>query len=125
MDDRFTPHQPPFTWYALGDSYTAAPGAGDLDPSNEDDCIRSVGSYALQLSQDWVYNGQNNLRFIACTGAVSDDVINKQLREISSDPPPDLVVLTLGGNDIGFANIAKACLVGLIGSGDCDALIAE
>ncbi len=125
MDDPFTPHGPPFVWYALGDSYTAGPGAGDLDPGNSGDCVRSLGSYGPQLSKDWLYNGDNQLNFLACTGAVSDDVIKNQLPEISSDPPPDFAVMTLGGNDIGFANIAKACLVGLIGAGNCDDKISE
>jgi lysophospholipase L1-like esterase len=65
------------------------------------------------------------LNFLACTGAVTDTVLSDQLSEISSDPSPDFVVMTLGGNDIGFSKIAKACLVGLIGAGDCDDKIAE
>ena len=125
VDDNFTPHDPPFVWYALGDSYTAGPGAGNLDPSNSGDCVRSLGSYAPQLSSDWLYNGGNQLNFLACTGAVTDNVASDQLPEISSDPPPDFVVMTLGGNDIGFSKIAKACLIGLITAGNCDDKIAE
>ena len=109
----------------MGDSYTAGPGAGDLDPSNQGDCVRSVGSYGVQLQNDWVYTGASQLSFLACTGAVADDVSSKQIPEVSSDPPPDLVLITIGGNDIGFAKIAKSCLVGLIGSGDCDDLIQQ
>ena len=123
--DPFTPHDGPFVWYALGDSYTAGPGAGDLDPSNDRDCFRSEGSYAPQLQADWIYSGESQLNFLACTGAITNDVLDVQLPEIGSDPPPDLVVMTLGGNDIGFAKIAKACLVGLVNSGNCDEKIAE
>jgi len=32
----------------------------------------------------------------------------------------DLVVLTIGGNDVGFGKIIKSCLMNLIGSGNCD-----
>lgn len=125
VPDRFTPHDPPFTWYALGDSYTAGPGAGDLDGSNQGDCVRSVGSYAVQLQQDWVYTSANDFTFLACTGAKTSGVLTNQLPEISSDPSLDLVVLTIGGNDIGFSKIAKACLVGLTNAGDCDERIAQ
>lgn len=65
------------------------------------------------------------MNFLACTGAVTDTVLSDQLPEISSDPPPDFFVMTLGGNDIGFSRIAKACLVGLINAGKCDDKIAE
>lgn len=123
--DNFTPHGGDFVWYALGDSYTAGPGAGDLDPSNSGECFRSTGSYGPQLSKDWLYDGTNKFNFLACTGAISDDVLNTQLGEIGSDPAPDFVMMTLGGNDIGFAKIAKACLVGLVGAGNCDDKIAE
>ena len=71
IDDHFTPHDPPFRWAALGDSYTAGPGAGDLDPSNSGKCVRSVGSYAPQLQQDWPYNGAHAYNFSASENATS------------------------------------------------------
>ena len=123
IKDDFTPHDPPFNWYALGDSYTAGPGAGALDPSNSGKCSRSQGSYGRQLSQDWLYDTGNDLTFLACTGDVTDDFIKNQLPEVSSDPAPDLAILTIGGNDIGFSKIAKSCLVGLLGQDPCDDLI--
>ena len=124
----FTPHDPPFRWAAIGDSYTAGPGAGEPDPGDSDGCVRSVGSYATQLQGDWPYNGDSNdhpLDVIACTGDKTSDVIKTQLLKLPSDPAKDLVVLTLGGNDIGFSKIAKACIIGLIGAGDCDDKIIE
>ncbi|KAK2760199.1 hypothetical protein FQN54_002266 [Arachnomyces sp. PD_36] len=125
-DDPFTPHEPPFIWYAMGDSYTAGPGAGELwDPGADKKCVRSAGSYAPQLESDWLYNGEEKMNFIACTGARTYNVIEDQLQKIDSDPAPDLVVMTIGGNDVGFSKIAKACLIGLWGSGDCDEKIAE
>lgn len=110
----------------MGDSYTAGPGAGELeDPDNDKGCVRSLGSYGPQLESDWLYTGENDLNFIACTGARTWNVIEDQLDQISSDPEPDFVVMTIGGNDVGFSKIAKACLIGLWGSGDCDEKIAE
>ena len=125
IEDNFTPHDPPFRWSALGDSYTAGPGAGTLDPSNGGECSRSNGSYGPQLSKDWPYTGGNNFTFAACSGAETPDVINNQIPTISADNPPDLVVLTIGGNDVLFGKIIKSCLVNLIGSGSCDDLINE
>ncbi|KAG8531788.1 uncharacterized protein KY384_003424 [Bacidia gigantensis] len=125
IDDQFTPHGGTFNWYAMGDSYTAGPGAGGLHPSNKGKCVRSLGSYGPQLQDDWVYNQPNDLTFLACTGDITDDLIKTQLPEISSEPPSDLTILTIGGNDIGFANIAESCLVGRIGTEDCDSLIKK
>ena len=125
IQDDFTPHNPPFRWTAFGDSYTAGPGAGTLDPSNSGRCARCNGSYVRQLANDWPYTGSNNFTFEACSGAVTADVINDQIPTIPADYPPDLVVLTIGGNDVLFGKIIKSCLVNLIGSGNCDDIINE
>lgn len=65
------------------------------------------------------------MNFLACTGHITDDMIKNQLPAVSSDPAPDLAILTIGGNDIGFAKIAESCLVGLLGTENCDVLIKE
>ncbi|KAK4696445.1 hypothetical protein P7C71_g1469, partial [Lecanoromycetidae sp. Uapishka_2] len=52
-------------------------------------------------------------------------MIKNQLPEVSSEPAPDLAILTIGGNDIGFNKIAESCLVGLVGKAKCDDLIKE
>ncbi|KAK3174696.1 hypothetical protein OEA41_001942 [Lepraria neglecta] len=123
IKDEYTPHDPPFNWYAMGDSYTAGPGAGDLHESNKGDCVRSVGSYGPQLQDDWLYDSDNVMTFLACTGDITDQMIKNKLPEVSSDPAPDLAIFTIGGNDIGFAEIAKSCLVGQLGKPKCDDLI--
>ena len=92
---------------------------------DDDDCRRSAGSYAPQLHSDWLYDGEDEFNFIACTGDKTGDVINNQLDQISSDPEPDLVLMTIGGNDIAFSTIVKACLVGIWFSGGCDEKINE
>lgn len=123
IKDDFTPHDPPFNWYAIGDSYTAGPGAGDLHASNKENYVRSVESYGPQLQDDWLYDSDNVMTFLACTGDVTDQMIKNQLPEVSSDPAPDLAIFTIGGNDIGSAEIAKSCLVGQLGKPKCDDLI--
>ena len=107
----------------MGDSYTAGPGAGKLHGSNKGKCVRSKGAYGPQLDNDWLYDSAEHMEFLACTGDTMDDMIKSQLPEVSSDPAPDLVILTIGGNDIGFGEIAKSCLVGLVGKPKCDDLI--
>ena len=115
-----------FNWFAMGDSYTAGPGAGNFDRSNDGKCARHEGSYARQMENDWLYEGSHFLNFIACSGAVSQDVLDLQVPAMGpKHSKPDLVMMTVGGNDIGFGNIAKACLVGLIWVGSCDNVIAE
>ena len=125
IKDNYTPHPPPFKWYALGDSYTAGPGAGGLDPSNKGKCARSQGAYEPQLHSDWLYDTSNEAHFLACTGDKTPKFIKEQLPAIDSEPPPDLAILTIGGNDIGFSKIAKTCLVGLTKHPDCITLMAK
>jgi len=120
IEDKFTPYDPPFRWSALGDSYTAGPGAGQFDPSDDGKCARSNGSYAPQLQKDWPYSGDRVFNFTACSGAKTPQVLEKQIPTISNEPALDLVVLTIGGNDVGFGKIIKSCLMNLIGSGNCD-----
>ena len=125
FDDKYTPHDGGIEWWAIGDSYTAGPDAGvlyDRKPDNKE-CKRFTGSYAPQIDDDWMYTQSGNLNFNPCTGAVMDNVINTQIPAISTDPQPDLVVLTIGGNDVGFGKIAKSCLVGLRHTEDCEVLI--
>ena len=125
IKDDFTPHDAPFNWYVMGHSCTAGPGAGALDPSNSGKLVRSQGSYGPQLQEDWLYDTDNKVNFLACTGDITDDFIKNQLPAVSSDPAPDLAILTVGGNDIGSSKIAKSCLVDLLGQPDCDDLIKK
>jgi hypothetical protein len=44
---------------------------------------------------------------VACSGAKTGDVLNNQLSALSSSTT--LVSITIGGNDVGFANIMTTC----------------
>ncbi len=131
--DGFTPHPPPQQLLFMGDSYTAGPGAGGRSAvgsveTREKNCYRSQLSYPDILSGTGPYGlpvltGSGNLEtFIACTGDTTQDVLDKQLAEIPNDQPADIVVLSLGGNDVGFTKILKACVVKPGGefSAECD-----
>ena len=51
--ERFMPHDPPLRWIAMGDSYTAGPGAGEAwDDSDPVQCYRTKKSYPAQLNDD-------------------------------------------------------------------------
>jgi lysophospholipase L1-like esterase len=96
----------------LGDSYTAGNGAG----ANYDACHRSYNSYA------WLY--MNRLRAggrsvdiwqSACSGDVTTDVPGQLSNLINNPNSPkhaaDIIVMTVGGNDLSFTSIVETCLL--------------
>lgn len=91
----------------LGDSYSAGNGAGDYygDPA----AYRSHRSWA-NLYADWL-TGQPNLpvQYVsyAHSGAETSDILTTQLPQVSADT--DLVMFTIGGNDVGFSTIVEDC----------------
>jgi lysophospholipase L1-like esterase len=88
---------------AAGDSFAAGVGARNyLDAS----CYRSASSYPKLLDAD------ANVRlvaFAACSGASTATVIAAQVPAIPTTSKR--VSLTVGGNDIGFADIMQSCFV--------------
>ena len=124
IDDRFTPHKGPILWYALGDSYTAGPGTGD-DYDADKNCARNNGSYAIQTEMDFPFKESNDMDFLACSGNQSPDTFGRVDLLVQPDRA-DFMVMTLGGNDIGFSDIAVECLVkARILPGDCDRTILK
>jgi lysophospholipase L1-like esterase len=105
---------PPSSYVALGDSYTAGPLiAGQLPDSGG--CLRSDHNYphlvaaALRVSV---------FRDASCSGAGTDEMTAPQ--DVNPGPanPPQfdrlddstqLVTIGIGGNDIGFEEIVRAC----------------
>jgi lysophospholipase L1-like esterase len=112
---------------AMGDSYTAGPGAGDRYPSEiSAECYQTTGSYAAQLEADFPFDTENKFTFLACSGYTTQDVIDKQLSKIPDDHPQDWTVMTLGGNDALFSRIIQICLLGLGGPGTrCESVIDQ
>lgn len=99
----------------LGDSYSSGNGAGDYEPddarSNGDDpYYRSRNNYA-QIYATWLYEKQGKAPAIvnlARSGATTETVIKKEL----AAPLPedtDVVMLTVGGNDLEFAKFVRWC----------------
>jgi lysophospholipase L1-like esterase len=103
-----------------GDSYSAGEGADVYVTGTDTDgnaCHRSPYTYLVQV----FHLPEGNI--VACSGAVTNDVVFpqhgrtvesqvRQLTKLRDHGGVDAVVLTLGGNDIGFAQIAQSCLIG-------------
>lgn len=91
-------------WAAVGDSYTAGIGAGDLvsDLDVDAECSRYDRSY-VSLVNSFLGPTVKNFYYLACSGAVTSEIY-EQVQELKTDL--DLVMLTAGGNDL--------CLVSLL-----------
>ncbi|MFE5287428.1 SGNH/GDSL hydrolase family protein [Nocardia sp. NPDC056611] len=96
-------------YVALGDSYAAGVGISTiLDKS----CSRSDRNYAHLFAAQRGYA----LTDVTCGGATIDSVTSTQLSAVTADTT--LVTLGVGGNDIGFGQLVKDCvLAGTLGTG--------
>ena len=99
-------------YVALGDSYAAGPIIpNQIAPLG---CLKSDHNYA-HLAAPTI---GLTLRDPSCSGATTDDMTNPQETELGTNPPQfnsldaetTRVSLTIGGNDIGFSEIALSCI---------------
>ncbi|MEU4688332.1 SGNH/GDSL hydrolase family protein [Actinoplanes sp. NPDC023714] len=88
-------------YVALGDSYSSGVGA----PGQSGTCLRSNNSYAAKWAAQ---NSPTSFQFLACGGAVTDDIVKTQVPAMKSGA--DLISITIGGNDAGFAPTVITCL---------------
>lgn len=128
----------------LGDSYSAGNGAGDIPGKAGDvgyygseDCWRSAYNYGRQFQRIIEAPPYNQRAFVenrACNGAVTADFFSPQADRGADvvaqqewvDEGYDLIFLTFGGNDIGFADIVRKCLVQASRDGvDCNSLLGD
>ena len=123
---------------ALGDSFSAGPGAGSSISPEQSTCGRTDGSYVYQLYQDddlvakptsHSYN-DTAFGFNACSGAVTTDVQSLQMQNATGLYTPfitgaDLYTITVGGNDLGFDEIVRVCVYGIAFPffGKCNSLL--
>ncbi|MBD0710129.1 MULTISPECIES: SGNH/GDSL hydrolase family protein [unclassified Streptomyces] len=92
-------------YVALGDSYSSGVGAGSYD-SASGDCKRSTNAYPVLWKNA---NAPASFAFTACSGARTGDVTANQLGPLSA--ATDLVSITIGGNDAGFADVMTTCVL--------------
>lgn len=110
------PWGPPH-FHAMGDSYSAGPGAGnkyDDAKYGGNKCFRGTGAYGPKLDA-LNLDALGKFQFLSCTGHVTADVNQYQFpdlqyHEVNSDMR---VTLSIGGNDLLFSDYLKACLLNL------------
>jgi lysophospholipase L1-like esterase len=93
---------PPASYVALGDSYSSGLGAPPYDLDGF--CQRSSQSYPSLWAAE---HHPASLVFLACSGAKTTDVLLRQIPAIPRGT--DLVTITIGGNDVGFAPVVQTC----------------
>ena len=100
-----------YSYVALGDSYSSGVGTGSY--TLDSTCKRSVYAYPYLYTQK---HAGTSLTFVACSGAKTSDVLATQVQSVTKSTT--LVTMTVGGNDIGFANLIYQCTLG-----DCSAAL--
>ena len=93
----------PQRYVALGDSYSAGTGTSAYDASAG--CQRSRHAYPALVA---ARRPNLKLVFAACAGATTDDVLLDQVARLNE--ATRLVTITIGGNDVGFAEVLGACV---------------
>jgi lysophospholipase L1-like esterase len=96
---------------APGDSYSA--GTGTIPNGSSPYCMRGSSRWPTLMQNDF----QRETGYIACGGAKIPDVSAGQLPAVSaffltSPSSPQLITLTIGGNDIGFSTLIRQCAIG-------------
>jgi lysophospholipase L1-like esterase len=115
----------------LGDSYSAGNGGGSYYGTPT--CHRSGATYASQLERlvEARPGGPDTVvRNVACSGAVTADLLRARGRRPAQveavDVNQDVVLLTIGGNDVGFSTIVTSCLLALTRrAAACDAALTH
>jgi len=138
----------PFKLVAMGDSYISGEGAlhyfpGTDQPSGQRNmCHRAATAYPYLLAEQL----EASLVFLACSGAVTQDVTGvnaagqkvpgqyprsghdvvgakPQVEELLKVAQPGVVLISIGGNDAGFAEIGVDCASPL--HSDCRGLASQ
>ncbi|MEU7817487.1 SGNH/GDSL hydrolase family protein [Pseudonocardia sp. NPDC049154] len=92
----------PVDYVALGDSYAA--GVGATPDGTSGACARSTASYPARYA---AATGPASFTSVACSGATTAGVLRDQISAVTKDT--DLVTITVGGNDTGFAPVLARC----------------
>lgn len=90
-------------YVALGDSYSSGVGA----PGGTGACVQSPQGYPALFAEA---ADVTSFTLAACGGAKTAGVLSDQLAALG--PQTDLVSITIGGNDVGFAPTLGSCLIG-------------
>ena len=102
-----------FTFGVLGDSWASGVSFNKRTEwdGNAGNCFRSTDSYGVQMAADDSWAGENpNFNFTACSGSKIGDVAGSDESQSSKVKSPNLLVITTGGNDAGFFDVADSCV---------------
>lgn len=134
-DPSLTPYEQAVSgrYVALGDSYSSGEGAWDYEEGTDFDdrndlwpfnnheeahnrCHRSSNAYSQILDRDNDFS--RGTTFVACSGAVTGDLENANASNTDEDPQLDsldddvsLVTMSMSGNDLGFGDVVKDCII--------------
>ena len=74
------------------------------------ECFRSRLAWPVQLRHTLQSRQASaiDFEFPACAGATTEDLIDNQLSALTADT--DLVTMTIGGNDVGFASVIRCAM---------------
>jgi lysophospholipase L1-like esterase len=108
------PAQVPVQRYvALGDSYAAGPLV-PIPTGEPAGCLRSNRNYPSVVAETL---GVADFHDVSCSGATTEHITGPQSVPLGNNPPQldalsadtELVTVSIGGNDIGFADIVTEC----------------
>jgi len=123
-------HMRPYWYVALGDSYSAGTGTAGSE-SEPSGCHRTATAYPSQYRDVllFLYQFDVEFTFVACHGATTETMYAEQLTQVAAASLggyPDLITVTIGGNDlvardsnnnpVGFSGVLKHCLIPAISS---------
>lgn len=118
--------EPPVEYVAMGDSFSSGEGNPSFEYGSDtgtNSCHRSPKAYPRLLEFDNSLN-LGRTSFVACSGAMTYNILNgqdaesPQINALSTET--QTVTITIGGNDVDFADYALACTEMLCGPGTFD-----
>jgi hypothetical protein len=92
-------------YVALGDSFASGVGTNSYTLSSS--CKRGVFAYPYLISQQ---RPNTALDFVACSGATTSSLMANQIQAVNT--ATTIVTVTIGGNDIRFADLIAQCTLG-------------
>ncbi|WP_433254005.1 SGNH/GDSL hydrolase family protein [Streptosporangium sp. CA-135522] len=107
-------------YVSLGDSFSSGSGAGDYDPDSGL-CRRSANSHPALWARA---NHPATFTYDACGGAVTDDVVERQIPDALNDDT-SLITITAGGTDAGFEAAVVNCIVAGSAAESCNRVLDE
>ena len=110
-------------YVALGDSYTSAPRTGEV-AGTPPGCARSDNNYPHRVAAEL---GPAEFVDVSCGAATTRQLAEAQQTKNGTNPPQldavddatTLVTLGMGGNDVGFIELAGQCSTVKPGSAQC------